>query len=1185
MSEYDTSIVRMIRNNNVPIGGKSMEGCDVYFMLDYFDLLYHQKLEGENKVYKKFWNINDNTGEERFNYKVAKKTLSLYTKSSNPSIFHIEGVNAQLSEIPFLGIVQINIVHHGYKEADPDIEEMLVGCEQEIEKCIEDNIKRKDVEFNFKIYRSSTSGDFCLVIKSAMIDLIFRTATLINNLIVKYHSEQFLFSTYTNVGIECVKNNKDDFLTLQEKTIEQNKNCVFAIRFTTTCNEFAKEIFQRIEREEKHVIEQVMTGLFGRYDFLLHMSMENFSQIYDTLCKSKIDGFISEDTYKTDENASLVEVIKTGIIQRKIEVINERALVPVNEDVFDLQTSYKDRETIRKNIEKYKDKEINNVRTEFDDKMTDFCKFESVFVEERRAFIDLERELKELIRTYVPQGIEHDSYVNWQILISDFQTLFANIADWKDKYDKLTCERERQYSRKCFLEDLRLLIDAINQFYKYIQNVNAQTWQAPLYEIQTQLDAEKLMIAYREFLYKYFSNYQNAMDVDGRIMHFPIVYPDITIDKACVMVPFTNHEKNTPRLLVCRVPSFEYYGRMFDMIPWILHEASHNIRTMKRNDRNRYLIKSVFLGVFTQVMYKLLNQYSNDFGYYRLGTFENVIVGIMADAAIKKFEERCKEKNLKISQMSINYLESEMSEFLSLIFDRNTVVLERRETDENSKKIQLALLRMIGEMGNLEKKVCINKQTFQNIYEAVDVCLYNADVFLTILEYIYDSYYREMTGEEPQDSAWRMVLENSTFFEEKLEKQMVLLKGSGINDEWRMHYSYRMRELNRLAAAFPIKREKEKGEVLRRDIGKYCVPKIRMEIQRGFSEGKGFVELYRILNMIFGYGENIDEEECTRIGNCFNVLLQQEADDLLIREITIYRETYADLYLAATLGLSAFGYCRQMFQTVSDASVEEKSVRSNDINIQRFRSVIAVLLKTENYKNDKAGGGRKGNKYCFSAESLLKSGQQYCSNLLSFAERRVSKDVNKQDEEAKILEDIFALMQNNLCVIYECFQTGDDVEAALADSIITLCLDVDTKHYEVEDELTKAWESIREKIVIVQEKIEKCRHIIYRVVCFTLLLNLVIEEGNIIIEERELRHLKKLYTKQISETEAIRNEKVCKVVSGFYNDLETVNSKSYGEMLDDTLSFIQTYYYKNRFEIMHFINERKRAEDETEYNT
>ena len=43
----------------------------------------------------------------------------------------------------------------------------------------------------------------------------------------------------------------------------------------------------------------------------------------------------------------------------------------------------------------------------------------------------------EVIRTYVPQGVENDSYVNWKILITDLKVIFKCINEWKISYEKL----------------------------------------------------------------------------------------------------------------------------------------------------------------------------------------------------------------------------------------------------------------------------------------------------------------------------------------------------------------------------------------------------------------------------------------------------------------------------------------------------------------------------------------------------------------------------------------------------------------------------------------------------------------------------------------------------------------------------------------------------------------------------
>lgn len=67
---------------------------------------------------------------------------------------------------------------------------------------------------------------------------------------------------------------------------------------------------------------------------------------------------------------------------------------------------------------------------------------------------------------------------------------------------------------------------------------------------------------------------------------------------------------------------------------------------------------------------------------------------------------------------------------------------------------------------------------------------------------------------------------------------------------------------------------------------------------------------------------------------------------------------------------------------------------------------------------------------------------------------------------------------------------------------------------------------------------------------------MIIDNGYIIVALEDHKHYKELYCAQQKEVSVIKETEVCKKVSGFYNEPETVSSKPYGEILDDTLRFI-----------------------------
>ena len=1166
--KYDVVVVKLIRNNNIVTDGDEILEDDTYFMLDYFDLLRYKNLINEDKIYRKFWNINDNYTEKDLEYKVAYKTLSLFTEKSDNSenVFKILNNSTTLSVTPFLGIIQIDYVY--YYQETPDAEETLLFCEQKIEECLSDNGFSQNERFRYKIYRSSTSGDFCLVVKSAMIRDIFKIAVLINSIVIKNEDKNYRFNTYTNIGIECIARNGKVFLEFQEETIRENEECRFALRFTTS-NEFAEKIYTKLEN--KGAIES-LRGLFGRYDYLLRLSMKEFADIYTILCESKIIGYRDwKCDFEYNEDTTLTELLSWGIRSRRMKIINERALVSLEDETFDLKKIFNHGIQV---YEKADQKEINieaqagSARQIFGKYLERFHELKKIFYEESRAFTDINRAFGEMISTYVPQGIDNDSYVNWQILTIDLRVIFKCAFAWESSYKELKDDVSRKHKRAHFLQDMRLVIDAVNQYYKFLQNVNMHTWQSPLYEIQTQLDAEKMMIAYREFLYDYFKNYERCFeqeDIDKRPMFYPIVYPDLSIEQACAMVVFQEERNVGYRILICRVPSFEYYGRMFNMIPWILHEASHSIRMIPRDERNRYLFKSVMKSVFLQAMYKLLNQSSNDVGYFKLGKLEEDIVARIVDALGDVFNKFAREMDASqnIFLLEFNRFETEIISFLFQIFDRDIHYMEGRRHVENIKAIQKKIFSFLGELNLLDAEIFIGNEKKKAI-EAVSECSESMEILHKLLELIYNKYYENMIGSRPQEQEWKLLLRDVNGLEDSLKEKVEDLE---LKSDPKRDYLFRMRELNRLYWAWRREGYDSKAGKIGSAIWRGCISDIRKEIANGFNDCEGFVELHRILNVIFGYEEEVDTNQAIRINRDFNILFQEEVIGLVEREITIYRETCADLYMAAALGLTAFGYCRQIFQTISDTGHEDETEETNSTNISRFRVTVAILLGEEcNVDLDM-------HYVKISMSRLWENGKAYCKKALECAKNGILNNlVNDNGIIKKDIEFIYQCLDRNVDEVFEECENNEFYEEKFEGSVFGIYLAPEIIDSLVDDEGEKERRRLKESFRRAEKELSTQLHIIYRIKYFIDTLNLISSEGNIVISKGEYEYFNAVYKRQKDACQKIREGRTCKVVSAFYNDPDSAVNKSHESMLEDTLDFIQTYYYKNRFKVMSSIN-------------
>ncbi len=78
----------------------------------------------------------------------------------------------------------------------------------------------------------------------------------------------------------------------------------------------------------------------------------------------------------------------------------------------------------------------------------------------------------------------------------------------------------------------------------------------------------------------------------------------------------------------------------------------------------------------------------------------------ITNAASERFRVFCQDKHIDLSKTGINYLETELTEFLNIMFDHKIYHMDGEEDARNIQAIQTALLRFLASQGQRHLSDC-----------------------------------------------------------------------------------------------------------------------------------------------------------------------------------------------------------------------------------------------------------------------------------------------------------------------------------------------------------------------------------------------------------------------------------------------------------------------------------------------
>lgn len=1158
MGKYRTFILELVKNNGILQNEKN---SGVRFVLfDYFNVLYQKELKDSEKCYENYFSLVNPFQNESY-YKVSSKSLGLYQHEEKlkekEDPFYVDEGEEYLSDKPFLGIIQISLCRESFSKPWDEIEDFLEYCEQMIEQIA-------DEACNYSqscLYRSSNTGDFCLIVRTGYVEEIYKTALFLNKF-KNVHGEgngQLQFSTYTSVGIECVAGENGAYCTLSRKFVKAHEDVRFALRLSAGPS-LANELndFKNIKVCKGECT--VNKGVFGHYDYLLHIGIEEFAEIYPVLCEKKLGkarfdgvnpdvrdcGIIAGEGKKTDLQKILTET--------SVRNINERILVDLNS----LSIGEGSGQDYAKNITDIQE-EVNEKNQSLFERITELKQFRYIFYEEHRTFWDLFRGTKELYKSFSAIGVEEDAYLNWMMFYQDMEVLCHNLEKWiKVAEEKPDNKRLRIW----ILENWRNNIQAINEYTRLVQNVNYQNYQSPSYEIQTQSDAEKLLVAYRELMEVYFESHKQSENILGKTAEciHPMIYPELSENKVEVTANFLPMEENkdSERVIVCTVPSFEYFGRLYDLLPWIMHESSHNIRVLERKERNSIVLDYSMRQVFQYVTADILVDLSENKLYEGLGSLEDILVDSMLDAVKARYPEDALEK------FNFEELVRDMKKFLGEVFAVRRYSSLRGKAVDADKKYQEACGALLNEYRlrcEVDKKIDIFEKLYRKEWDMESVEKIMEDLLQKYWEELAEISIGNMNGEH-------ISIHDFTLFLPSMENKFVDLwegmKGKGY-DYAVKNYIYAVRDLWRIYSTFKRMdkdKEPERRKRFLENTYQYCEKKIKElrendkdRILEDLTVSQAFREV-GLKNLSKKDFQEQMEEKFSRIDG--KMILNYH--ELGIR---IYREANADLLMALSLGMTAFGYCRQVFQTISDAKLQPGSYEYGNINYERLRTIAAVLLWKEDSGNELASCGRLKEVY---GGKIIEQGKLYCRNTLKCIRDRILMLEEARDKE----EDVNSLLAASYGQIEEYLDNlcKENYKEMLICSLITQ----DGAGLE-----PKVWE-VWNKYSNVLSLCKRYRHLFWRIECFLLGMSDVLKKQKIYVDEKLYEYMKKICVEEEKmgavdvgcsweKDLPVYLMETKRKIGDYYNDPEKVYTEKTEQKLENTIDFIQNYYYYNRFRL------------------
>ena len=902
------------------------------FIMDYFDRLEVKAVSDEND-FADFWGIKERVYLP--NDAMAVQSYSIYRDLQQEEK---EDIFNGYADCPYIGLLYVYItpdVIAGLKKSMVfDLDEFENQLNILLDRCTNEDMAGR-------VFRMMSAGDFMIVIRSRRPESAFSFSTCIRELMISGENKPenclAVFKTYTILGIKYI----------DCKTVSDTSGGI-AIRGRYS-NHYWKD---RNSVQLPVLKEGDMKALYGRYDFCIYLSLQEFAAIYESLTAAK---GISGAAPTLPENSSAKVKYLFELLQRDyLSYVNERYFMDMSEGSVEkslekLSPDIRILECIHLSEDCATDVFIKNLIGDRCGRMIErICKIEQemrTVIADRRTFLSTIQLLLQLLSLCRNANNLSEIRIYIISLLEQMSVVMDSVEKWFNIYRQT---KDTQFL-DAFEEYFREAVTAMNSYGRIIRDDNFQTLQSPRYKIVSGCSMEKILLGYSAFLHeimRFSSQALHTLGVEINKEYFPVMIPNLNRRSVMVKVLFpewrcdvtekyVGPDKMKQYLMVVEGPATEELLEVSYIVTTLFHEMAHHLRYESRDVRNWTLTRIILSDISEAAAQNILDEAGEEAGTDSACLVQRIFADAIYDVLESYFKEHRELLNGNLSLESFKYLLQDTMNDLIIRLQQKKPKLE----EDIRHFIQDTNEFVIVENENFRMRT-------KNLWQSMTRLMKFEDI----------SSKAAISAQEKED----MLL----LAKRELENNIIQYKDCCMNADEESKSAEIEKDLNRIADMARVSvryYQPENSSPFEKDIS-FIYDELYKEVSLGWKEQLAQMSSYASsMKEMLRYGRllGIDYDSADNrkmffrfIRNGFRKMDQYSFEEGF-KEIALYREETSDLFMCSMCELSISGYltvCARM--DASDHGIYASGY------VERFTDVMIIQWLSEKGKWEEDIPGR-----------------------------------------------------------------------------------------------------------------------------------------------------------------------------------------------------------------------------------